>query len=97
MIAGLLIGSAIISSSLIVGDSLDATIKEEAYSVFGETDLRIYGYDRASGLAKEMNESLLRDFENSLSNNSEISENMDGYAIGRQMQVSSFNSITLTN
>ncbi len=95
MIAGLLIGSAIISSSLIVGDSLDATIKEEAYSVFGETDLRIYGYDRASGLTKEMNESLLRDFENTLTNDSEISENMDGYTIGRQMQVSSFNSITI--
>ena len=94
MIAGLLIGSAIISSSLIVGDSLDSTIKGEAYSVLGETDLRIYGYDRASGLSKEMNETLLRDFKGTLENNSMISENMDGYAIGRQMDVSSFNSNT---
>ena len=46
MMAGLLIGSAIITSSLVVGDSLNATIQEEAYIILGETDIRISGTER---------------------------------------------------
>ena len=41
MIAGLVIASAIITSSLVVGDSLDATVGREVQAAYGETDVLI--------------------------------------------------------
>ena len=48
LMAGLMIGSAVISSSLIVGDSLDQTVREEVEAAWGETDLLISGFDATS-------------------------------------------------
>ena len=85
MMTGLLIGSAIITSSLVVGDSLDATIKEEAYIILGETDIRIRGiengFSQASGLAKEIDQELADEFHSELLNNS--IDYMDGFYYGR--------------
>ena len=40
--------SAIISSSLVVGDSLDATIVNEVEVSWGETDITLSGFDMAT-------------------------------------------------
>ena len=42
MMAGLLVASSIITSSLVVGDSLDSTLTKEVGAVYGETDLLIF-------------------------------------------------------
>ena len=92
MMTGLLIGSAIITSSLVVGDSLNATIQEEAYIILGETDIRIRGiengFSQASGLAKEIDQELANTFHLELLNNSKVSENMDGFYYGRYVDIS---------
>ena len=95
MMTGLLIGSAIITSSLVVGDSLNATIQEEAYIILGETDIRIRGIEngfaQASGLAKEIDQELANTFHLELLNSSIVSENMDGFYYGRYIDISLLN------
>ena len=60
VIVGLLVGSAIISSSLVVGDSLDATLEAEYAEALDETDIVITGDEaywnqtRAAVLLDEM-------------------------------------------
>ena len=49
LMAGLVIASAIISSSLVVGDSLDATITNEVEGSWGETDITLSGFDFSTG------------------------------------------------
>ena len=46
MMAGLMITSAIITSSLVVGDSLDATIKDDIELAYDNTDLSVYSRDK---------------------------------------------------
>ena len=64
LMAGLMIGSAIISSSLIVGDSLDQTVREEVEAAWGETDLLISGFDATSGQVVEIPQSIVADLRN---------------------------------
>ena len=61
LMAGLMIGSAVISSSLIVGDSLDQTVREEIEAAWGETDLLISGFDATSGQVTEIPQSIVAD------------------------------------
>ena len=49
MVAGLIIASAIITSSLVVGDSLDATVAYEVEASYGATDVLISGFDPQTG------------------------------------------------
>ena len=49
LMAGLVIASAIITSSLVVGDSLDATIIQEVEGSWGETDITLSGFDMSTG------------------------------------------------
>lgn len=49
MVAGLIIASAIITSSLVVGDSLDATVAYEVEASYGATDVLISGLDPQTG------------------------------------------------
>ena len=64
LMAGLMIGSAIISSSLIVGDSLDQTVREEVEAAWGDTDVLISGFDTTAGQVIEMPQSLVGDLRN---------------------------------
>ena len=64
LMAGLMIGSAVISSSLIVGDSLDQTVREEVEAAWGETDLLISGFDATSGQVVEIPQSIVADLRN---------------------------------
>lgn len=49
LMLGLIIASAIITSSLVVGDSLDATVQYEVEGAWGETDITIGGFDLSTG------------------------------------------------
>ena len=49
LIAGLVIASAIITSSLVVGDSLDMTVGQEVSAAWGETDVLVSGLDPTTG------------------------------------------------
>lgn len=49
VVLGLLIGSAIVSSSLIVGDSLEATIRGDVLVWLDEVDLQVAGRDPLTG------------------------------------------------
>ena len=59
LMAGLMIGSAIISSSLIVGDSLDETVREEVDAAWGETDVLVSGFDPTIGQVSEISQSIV--------------------------------------
>ena len=61
LMAGLLIGSAIISSSLIVGDSLDQTVRKEVDAAWGDTDVLVSGFDQTSGQVVEIPQSVVDD------------------------------------
>ena len=61
LMAGLMIGSAIVSSSLIVGDSLDQTVREEVDAAWGDTDVFISGFDTNLGQVTEIPQSRVAD------------------------------------
>ena len=54
LLAGLVITSAIITSSLVVGDSLDETVASEVRVAWGETDILIAGLDPQTGTSVEL-------------------------------------------
>ena len=66
MMAGLLVASSIITSSLVVGDSLDATLSKEVEAMYGETDLLIFQLDSRTGFSNEMDMNLTTSFGESL-------------------------------
>tara|TARA_B110001452_G_scaffold166107_1_gene138631 strand:+ start:135 stop:4736 length:4602 start_codon:yes stop_codon:yes gene_type:complete len=49
LMVGLIIASAIITSSLVVGDSLDATVQSEVEAEWDQTDITIGGLDFSTG------------------------------------------------
>ena len=51
MVAGLVIASSIITSSLVVGDSLDATVGYEVEASWGETDVLLSGMNPQTGVS----------------------------------------------
>ena len=62
MMAGLLVASSIITSSLVVGDSLDATLRKEVEAVYGDTDLLIFQKDRRTGFSFDLDSNLTSSF-----------------------------------
>ena len=62
MMAGLLVASSIITSSLVVGDSLDSTLSKEVEAVYGDTDLLIFQKDRRTGFSFDMDSNLTASF-----------------------------------
>ena len=66
MAVGLIVGAAVISSSLVIGDSLDATIKENVFITTDKKDLTISGFDTSTGQTTEMNESRMKTMGESL-------------------------------
>ena len=58
MMAGLILASAIITSSLVVGDSLDETVNKEVSIAWGATDVLISGLDPQTGTSVEFNQTL---------------------------------------
>ncbi|MDP6870371.1 MAG: FtsX-like permease family protein [Candidatus Poseidoniaceae archaeon] len=74
MIAGLLVTSSIITSSLVVGDSLDATMTSEIEAIYGNTDIVISHYDKRTGLLLELDENLTSEFGSNLMSKGIIDE-----------------------
>ena len=93
MIAGLVISSAIITSSLVVGDSLDATVSLEVSAAWGETDILIAGQDRMVGGPVEFNEAIGERFWDALM----AEPNLGDEIIGRQYGVATVVSLTAEN
>ena len=62
MMAGLLVASSIITSSLVIGDSLDATLSKEVEAVYGDTDILIFQKDRRTGFSFDMDVNLTTSF-----------------------------------
>lgn len=93
MIAGLIIASSIITSSLVVGDSLDATVGQEVRAAWGETDVLIAGMNPMTGITVEFDEALAERFWQTLLTNPSLSEGLDG----RQYGVSSSVSLAAEN
>lgn len=62
MMAGLLVASSIITSSLVVGDSLDATLRKEVDAVYGDTDLLIFQKDRRTGFSFDIDSNISTSF-----------------------------------
>jgi hypothetical protein len=88
MIAGLIIASAIITSSLVVGDSLDMTVGQEVSAAWGETDVLVSGMDPTTGVAVEFEEEVANRFWNVLSENQDFSDEVDGRQFGVVSSVS---------
>ena len=61
MMAGLLVTSSI-TSSLVVGDSLDATLSKEVEAVYGDTDILIFQKDSRTGFFFDMDSNLTTSF-----------------------------------
>ncbi len=78
MMAGLLIASAIITSSLVVGDSLDSTIKDEIELSLDNTDLIIYAKDRRSGVSKPLDSNWTAEFLDTISSHKSVAGYMTG-------------------
>ena len=68
MMAGLLVASSIITSSLVVGDSLDATLSKEVEAMYGDTDLLIFQKDRRTGFSFDLDSNLTNAFGQELMN-----------------------------
>ena len=84
VVLGLLVGSAIVTSSLVIGDSLDATMEEQFLAPLGDTDYYIKGNDKSTGLPTEWNESRATDIAEELLTWAEI----QGARTGLQMSAS---------
>ena len=66
MMAGLLVASSIITSSLVIGDSLDATLSKEVEAIYGDTDIQIFQKDRRTGFSFDLEYNLTTLFGQSL-------------------------------
>ena len=83
VLVGLLVGSAIVSSSLVIGDSLDATMENQFIDPLGDTDLVVRGYAEAQGRA-DLNTTRMLELTESLRGEPSI----DGARVGRDISVS---------
>ena len=81
LMAGLVIALAIISSSLVVGDSLDATIINEVEGSWGETDITLSGFDMATESALQYL-SMLRRCWHEIESNQTLSNIVEGQQQG---------------
>ena len=88
MIAGLVIASAIITSSLVVGDSLDSTVGQEVEAAWGETDVLIAGLDPLTGTAVEFDEQAAVRFWDSLQADPSLASQLEGRQYGLTASVS---------
>ena len=88
MISGLIIASAIITSSMVVGDSLDKTVGLEVQAAWGETDLLISGRNPTTGVSVAFDEDLGERFWDALTGDAVLSSGLDGRQFGVASSVS---------
>ncbi len=88
LVAGFIISSAILSSSFIIGDSLDATIAHEVESTWTNTDILISGFNPNTGTSVTFSEELANRFWQQSMNESTFSESLEGRMHGITSTVS---------
>ena len=88
LVAGFIISSAILSSSFIIGDSLDATIAHEVESTWTNTDILISGFNPNTGTSVTFSEELANRFWQQSMNESTFSESIEGRMHGITSTVS---------
>lgn len=88
LISGLVIASAIITSSLVVGDSLDATVSSEVQAAWGETDLQISGIDPLTGVPVAFAEEVAERYWAALTTDASLSSMLEGRQYGVSATVS---------
>ncbi|MDP6899296.1 MAG: FtsX-like permease family protein [Candidatus Thalassarchaeaceae archaeon] len=72
VIVGLLVGSAIVSSSLVIGDSLDSTMDQQFLAPLGDTDYYIRGENPVTGLWTEWNQTRANALSDELSSRDDV-------------------------
>ena len=82
LMAGLVIASAIITSSLVVGDSLDATIIQEVEGSWGETDITLSGFDLSTGERVVISESIANKVWQDINIDATLSKQVNGQQQG---------------
>ena len=82
LMVGLIIASAIITSSMVVGDSLDATVRYEVEGAWGETDITISGFDLSIGERVTLSESLANEMWHGIQNDSSLNSAIKGQQQG---------------
>ena len=82
LMAGLVIASAIITSSLVVGDSLDATIIQEVEGSWGETDITLSGFDLSTGERVVISESIANKVWQDINTDAILSKQVNGQQQG---------------
>ena len=86
--AGLIVASAIITSSLVVGDSLDATVRMEVEGAWGKTDITVSGFDLSRGERVTVSETLAHDVWDGIQTNILLNRSIDGQQQGIVASVS---------
>jgi len=71
-LAGLVVSSAIITSSLVVGTSLEATIRTGVVDWLSETDIQIYGNDPNTGQRMHFSTSIIESMQQELSDDLDL-------------------------
>ena len=82
LMVGLIIASAIITSSMVVGDSLDATVRYEVEGAWGETDITISGFDLAVGERVVLSEELADNMWDGIQQHPDLSRTIIGQQQG---------------
>tara|TARA_B100000902_G_scaffold150471_1_gene147016 strand:+ start:206 stop:4762 length:4557 start_codon:yes stop_codon:yes gene_type:complete len=88
LFCGLMLASAVVSSSLIVGDSFDGTLEDRLVSSLGETDWVVEGMDPLTSSPLLMNESRVMDALDNLM----IFDEIDGIGIELHQTVTGINT-----
>ena len=92
LMLGLVIASAIITSSLVVGDSLDATVQYEIEGAWGETDITISGLDLSTGERVTISENVANDVWSRI----QVDDKLDRALLGQQQGLAvSYTHLTL--
>jgi len=97
LMVGLIVASAIITSSMIVGDSLDATVRNEVEGAWGETDITVSGFDLSKGERVTLTEVLANEVWQGVQSNSILASSIQAQQQGIVASVStSSNASSLT-
>ncbi len=82
LMSGLIIASAIITSSLVVGDSLDATVRYEIEAAWGETDITLSGFDMSTGERVRISEDVANELWSEIQSDSSLKSDVIGQQQG---------------
>ena len=80
LIAGLVVASSIITSSMVVGDALDATVQQEVEATWDATDVVLSGFDQRTGLRVTYSEAMAHRIWEGVQSHAELSQQV----VGRQ-------------